>query len=67
MLPVGSSFGHPQSVDKYIYPNAIPGVMHALAKWIESDSVFDTLGLLILGTGLFVLVSLTIYACGFLT
>lgn len=41
--------------------------MHALLKWVESDSVFNALGMLIAAVGIFVFVSLILYACGFLT
>ncbi|MDD3857687.1 MAG: hypothetical protein PHP43_06515 [Methanoculleus sp.] len=41
--------------------------MHVQEKWIESDPLFNALGTLIFGTGLVVLVSLAIYASGFLT
>ena len=51
---------------KYIYLNAVSGVMHDLAKWIESDPVFHTLGTLIIGTGILVLAGLILYTCGFL-
>ncbi|HOI59486.1 hypothetical protein [Methanoculleus sp.] len=40
--------------------------MHVLAKWVESDRVFNILGALIIGTGIFALASLAIYTCGFL-
>ena len=50
-----------------MYLDAVSGAMHAQGKWIESDPLFNALGTLILGTGLFVLVSLAIYASGFLT
>jgi hypothetical protein len=52
---------------KYIYLDEVSGAMHALAKWIESDPIFNALGTLIFGIGIVVLVSLAIYASGFLT
>ncbi len=51
---------------KYIYLDAVSGVMHTSGKWIESDPVFGTLGMLILGTGLLVFASLVLYTAGFL-
>ncbi|WP_301002641.1 hypothetical protein [Methanoculleus sp.] len=41
--------------------------MHAPGKWIENDSVFGTLGTLILGTGLLVFAGLILYTPVFLT
>lgn len=52
---------------KYIYLNAVFGVMHVLAKWIESDLVFNVLGALIIGTGILVLAGLALYTSGFLS
>ncbi len=40
--------------------------MHVLLKWVESDPVFNALGMFIAGMGIFVLISLILYACGFL-
>lgn len=40
--------------------------MHVLVKWIESDLVFKTLGPLIVGIGILLLVSLILYALGYL-
>ncbi|WP_292489004.1 hypothetical protein [Methanoculleus sp. 10] len=40
--------------------------MHALVKWIESDPVFETLGALIVGTGILLLAGLILYAWGYL-
>ncbi|WP_292520417.1 hypothetical protein [Methanoculleus sp.] len=40
--------------------------MHALAKWIESDPVFNKLGTLIIAIGILALASLTLYTCGIL-
>ncbi len=51
---------------KYIYVDAVSGVMHALAKWIESDPVFNKLGTLIIAIGILALASLTLYTCGIL-
>jgi hypothetical protein len=41
--------------------------MHVLAKWIESDLVFNILGALIIGTGILILASLVLYTSGFLS
>ncbi|WP_317066004.1 hypothetical protein [Methanoculleus caldifontis] len=41
--------------------------MHVLAKLVKGDPLFNTLGALIIGTGVFVFVSMLLYACGFLT
>jgi hypothetical protein len=41
--------------------------MHALLKWVESDAVFNALGMLIAGIGIFAFVSLMLYTSGFLT
>ena len=54
------------SLVKYIYHNAASGLMHAPEKRFANDPVFETLGTLILGTGLLVFVSLVLYASGFL-
>jgi len=51
---------------KYIYLNGVSGAMHVLVKWIESDPVFKTLGPLIVGIGILLLVSLILYALGYL-
>ena len=40
--------------------------MHVLVKWMESDPVFKTLGPLIVGIGILLLVSLILYALGYL-
>jgi hypothetical protein len=41
--------------------------MHVPGKWIEGDTLFNSLGTLILGIGLFVSASLVIYASRYLT
>jgi len=41
--------------------------MHVLAKWIESDLLFNVLGALIIGTGVLILVGLALYISGFLS
>lgn len=41
--------------------------MHVLAKWIESDFVFNVLGPLIIGIGVLTLASLALYTSGFLS
>jgi hypothetical protein len=41
--------------------------MHVLAKWVASDPLFNTLGMLIIGTGVLVFASMLLYACGILT
>lgn len=38
--------------------------MHALVKWLESDPVFDALGIFIAVMGVLAFVSLLMYACG---
>jgi hypothetical protein len=38
--------------------------MHALAKWMESDTVFDSLGALIIATGILVAGTLLSYLVG---